>query len=138
MRRFLQPKCIKLDDDIRWISVLISDTGMSLLEAVGLAKTDIVLNHPHPQVVIQPDSWRGRRVETIRRLTDEAKLYLGLSIEYAGVKKSIVHVHHPMAGLLSMKRFLRDDRPQDLHYLLLIFGESAVIEERVRNNGAFL
>ena len=44
--RKVQSESVKLDDDIRWITALISDTGMRLSEAIGLAKTDIVLDLP--------------------------------------------------------------------------------------------
>ena len=44
--RKVQSESVKLDDDIRWITALISDTGMRLSEAIGLAKTDIVLELP--------------------------------------------------------------------------------------------
>ena len=34
--RLVQSECVKLDDDIRWLIALISDTGMRLAEAAGL------------------------------------------------------------------------------------------------------
>ena len=64
----VQSECTRLDDDIRWITALISDTGMRLSEAIGLAKTDIVLDHPHPHVVIQPHPWRRLKTEGSRRI----------------------------------------------------------------------
>ena len=64
----VQSECVKLDDDIRWISALISDTGMRLSEAVGLAKADIVLDHPHPHVVIKPHPWRRLKTEGSKRI----------------------------------------------------------------------
>ena len=54
----VQCLCKEKDDEIRWLIALISDTGMRLSEAIELAKIDIVLDHPHPHVVIQPHPWR--------------------------------------------------------------------------------
>ena len=47
---------MEIDDDLRWLIALLSDTGMRLGEAVGLLKSDIVLIQrplnliPHPGV----------------------------------------------------------------------------------------
>jgi len=46
----LQKECMHLDDDIRWLVALISDTGMRLSEAVGLLVEMILLldaDQPH-------------------------------------------------------------------------------------------
>ena len=32
----IQKECVELDDDVRWLVALISDTGMRLAEAAGL------------------------------------------------------------------------------------------------------
>lgn len=39
--RNIQSLCFDMDDDIRWLVALLSDTGMRLSEAVGLVKSDI-------------------------------------------------------------------------------------------------
>ncbi|MBT3425289.1 MAG: integrase, partial [Gammaproteobacteria bacterium] len=44
----LQKECVRLDDDIRWLVALISDTGMRLSEAVGLLLDDLVVDVQHP------------------------------------------------------------------------------------------
>jgi len=49
----LQSKCRSLDDDLRWLVALVSDTGMRLAEAAGLLKEDFELNDPVPHVVVQ-------------------------------------------------------------------------------------
>ena len=72
----VQSECVNLDDDIRWISALISDTGMRLSEAVGLAKTDIVLDHPDPHVVIKPHPWRRLKPEGSKRIVPLAGMAL--------------------------------------------------------------
>jgi len=58
----LQRECVLLDDDIRWLVALISDSGMRLSEAVGLLVDDIVLDadQPHINLTIHPH----RRLKT--------------------------------------------------------------------------
>lgn len=56
--RSLQSQCRSLDDDLRWLVALVSDTGMRLAEAAGLLKEDFELNDPVPHVVVQAHPWR--------------------------------------------------------------------------------
>ena len=42
--RKIQEKCRNQDDELRLIIALLSDTGMRLGEAIGLLKSDIVLD----------------------------------------------------------------------------------------------
>ena len=42
--RAIQNDCETINDDLRWIVALLSDTGMRLGEAVGLAKSYIVIH----------------------------------------------------------------------------------------------
>ena len=58
----LQEECIRLDDDIRWLVALISDTGMRLSEAVGLLVDDLVIDaqRPHVNIIAHPH----RRLKT--------------------------------------------------------------------------
>ena len=46
-----------IDDEMRWLIALISDTGMRLGEAAGLLKEDIKLNDCIPLVGLRPDLW---------------------------------------------------------------------------------
>ena len=39
----IQQRCYELDDELRWLLAFISDTGLRLSEAVGLAISDIKL-----------------------------------------------------------------------------------------------
>ena len=48
----LQQRCYELDDELRWLFALISDTGLKLSEAVGLAISDIRLDAPTPKIAI--------------------------------------------------------------------------------------
>lgn len=65
--RVIQAKCHEIDDDIRWLIALISDTGMRLAEAAGLAVSDLILNDPIPHVVIRPHIWRSLKTEASAR-----------------------------------------------------------------------
>jgi len=58
----LQDECVLLDDDIRWLVALISDTGMRLSEAVGLLIDDLVVDSEqlHIKLVLHPH----RRLKT--------------------------------------------------------------------------
>ena len=51
--RVIQHACQTTDDEPRWLVALISDTGMHLNEAAGLAKEDIVLDADIPHVRIR-------------------------------------------------------------------------------------
>lgn len=65
--RVVQTKCHEIDDDIRWLLALISDTGMRLAEAAGLAISDFKLNGPVPHVVIRPHAWRSLKTPASER-----------------------------------------------------------------------
>lgn len=65
--RTVQAKCRQIDDDIRWLVALISDTGMRLAEAAGLSVNDFKLDDPVPHVVIQPHSWRSLKTSASER-----------------------------------------------------------------------
>ena len=67
----IQSECYRIDDDVRWLIALISDTGMRLSEAAGLHRDDIVLNHGVPHVVVQPHPWRP-----LKTLASERKIPL--------------------------------------------------------------
>jgi len=56
--RTLQAECRELDDDLRWLVALVSDTGMRLAEAAGLLKEDLKLDDPIPHVVVREHPWR--------------------------------------------------------------------------------
>ena len=56
--RRIQRDCIAIDDEMRWLLAIISDTGMRLSEAAGLHKDDIILDAPIPYINLQPHSWR--------------------------------------------------------------------------------
>ncbi|WP_367114504.1 DUF6538 domain-containing protein [Devosia sp.] len=66
--RTVQAQCRLIDDDIRWLLALISDTGMRLAEAAGLALSDIKLDDDIPHLIIQPHSWRPLKTISSKRV----------------------------------------------------------------------
>lgn len=63
----IQVECRKLDDDLRWLIAIVSDTGMRLAEAVGLNISDIHLDEEIPFVRIQPHPWRRLKTKSSER-----------------------------------------------------------------------
>ncbi len=61
--RKVQSLCSDIDDDMRWLIALISDTGMRLGEAAGLLKEDIKVNEPVPHIDLKPHSWRSLKTK---------------------------------------------------------------------------
>ena len=66
--KIIQTECMKIDDDLRWLVSLISDTGMRLAEAAGLTIDDLVLDNEIPHVVIQPHSHRPLKTRSSERV----------------------------------------------------------------------
>ena len=63
----IQNLCITIDDDMRWLIALISDTGMRLGEAAGLHLDDIRLNEPIPHIDLKPHPWRSLKTKGSER-----------------------------------------------------------------------
>ena len=63
----IQSECKRLDDDMRWLVAILSDTGMRLSEGAGLLRSDIKLNADVPHVVIQHNPWRGLKTVASER-----------------------------------------------------------------------
>jgi hypothetical protein len=63
----VQEECQCLDDELRWLVALVSDTGMRLAEAAGLTKGDLVVDGEYPKVIIQEHPWRRLKTATSAR-----------------------------------------------------------------------
>ena len=50
----VQAQCRSLDDDMRWLVALVSDTAMRLAEAAGMTRDNIVQNDAGSFVVNRP------------------------------------------------------------------------------------
>lgn len=66
--RVIQIKCRELDDEARWLVALVSDTGLRLAEAAGLLMADIKFDHPVPHIMIEPNSYRGLKTSSSKRI----------------------------------------------------------------------
>ena len=64
----VQSLCREIDDEMRWLIALISDTGMRLGEAAGLLKEDIKLDEPIPHIDLKPHPWRTLKTKGSQRL----------------------------------------------------------------------
>jgi integrase len=65
--RRIQNECKQVDDENRWLLALISDTGMRLSEAAGLAIDDIMLDADVPHIKLVPHSWRRLKTKGSER-----------------------------------------------------------------------
>ena len=63
----IQLKCRDEDDELRWIIALLSDTGMRLGEAIGLLRSDIVLDARTPFIDLKPHPWRRLKTPGSKR-----------------------------------------------------------------------
>jgi len=71
--RTLFDACRAADDDVRWLTAILGDTGARLAEIAGLALDDLVLDAKAgtaveiPYVVIQPHPWRSLKTPSSAR-----------------------------------------------------------------------
>ncbi len=66
--RKIQTECTRVDDEMRWLVALISDTGMRLAEATGLLREDFVgLDGTSPFIQIKPYAWRTLKTGSSQR-----------------------------------------------------------------------
>ena len=63
----VQALCVEMDDDMRWLIALISDTGMRLGEAAGLHMDDIKLDGLIPYIDLKPHPWRSLKTRGSQR-----------------------------------------------------------------------
>ena len=63
----VQHLCKKIDDDLRWLVALVSDTGMRLAEGAGLLKSDIILDADIPHISLKPHPWRPLKTSGSQR-----------------------------------------------------------------------
>ena len=63
----VQHLCRTIDDDLRWLVALISDTGMRLAEGAGLLKSDIILDANIPHISLKLHPWRPLKTSGSQR-----------------------------------------------------------------------
>ena len=65
--RNIQSLCFDINDDLRWIVAIVSDTGVRLAEACGLERIDVVLDGPIPHIIIRPNECRSLKTHASER-----------------------------------------------------------------------
>ncbi len=65
--RKVQIQCRLIDDDLRWLVALVSDTGLRLAEGAGLLKSDIILDADIPYLSLKPHPWRPLKTSASQR-----------------------------------------------------------------------
>ncbi len=66
--QIVQAKCREMDDDLRWLVALVSDTGMRLAEAAGLSKDDIFSEEDGSLTVrVREHPWRRLKTKGSER-----------------------------------------------------------------------
>ena len=65
--RKVQNQCRLIDDELRWLVALVSDTGMRLAEGAGLLKSDITLDAEIPHINLKPHLWRPLKTSGSQR-----------------------------------------------------------------------
>ena len=63
----VQHLCRKIDDDLRWLVALISDTEMCLAEGAELLKSDRILDANIPNISLKPHPWRPLKTSGSQR-----------------------------------------------------------------------
>ena len=64
----IQKVCLGIADERRLLIAVISDTGLRLSEALGLAWSDICIEHTHPHINLVPHPWRQLKTSGSKRL----------------------------------------------------------------------
>jgi len=59
--------CREIDDDMRWLIALISDTGLRLGEAAGLERSHVDLSAEVPHVIVEETDNRRLKTKTSKR-----------------------------------------------------------------------
>ena len=65
--RRVQRLCRTIDDDLKWLVALVSDTGMRLAEGAGLLKSDIILDTNIPYISLKAHPWRSLKTSGSQR-----------------------------------------------------------------------
>jgi integrase len=64
----LQFECFRIDDDLRHLVGLISDSGLRLAEATGLMRKDLIVDTRKPYLKVRPHSHRSLKTASSERI----------------------------------------------------------------------
>jgi integrase len=118
--RKVQAECRQKDDEIRWLVALISDTGMRLAEAAGLAREDFKLDSEVPYIIIKPHAWRPLKTEASERsvpLVGEAlwaagKILMGQAAAVAFPRYNRSEFTNANSASAALNKWLKDLVPE--------------------------
>ena len=89
--RAIQTESKKEDDELRWLLLLLSDSGMRLSEALGLSKDDINIDNPIPHIKLIPHKWRKLKTRNSERCIPLIGASLWASKKILEYKKNSVY-----------------------------------------------
>ena len=69
----VQSYCRQSDDEPRWLVSLLSNSGMCLSEALGLAKEDLKLEEPLPHIRLISHLWRRLKTRSSQKIYSTCK-----------------------------------------------------------------
>ena len=119
--RDIQKTCKEIDDDLRWLIALLSDTGMRLGEAVGLLKSDIVLDTDTPHLNLVPHPWRRLKTSGSKRKIPlvGASLWSAKRIKQSGPANQFAfprycneQTHNSNSASAALNKWLRTHAPE--------------------------
>ena len=93
-----------MDDDIRWLVAMLSDTGMRLAEAAGLAISDLHLDAEIPFVRLSEHRWRRLKTKGSHKETYH------LLVPLCGPQSALLQILQ-MSLLFLVIALQRDARP---------------------------
>lgn len=99
----IQSLCLVINDDIRWIVAMISDTGMRLSEACGLMFTDVRLDCEIPHIMIKSNMCRSLKTRSSERIIP----LVGLSLWAA---KQAIQVPYREGREFLFPRYIKDNK----------------------------
>ena len=117
----IQQICKEMDDDLRWLIALLSDTGMRLGEAVGLLKSDIILDTDTPHLNLIPHPWRRLKTTGSKRKVPlvGASLWSARRIkqsnptnQFAFPRYSNEQSHNSNSASAALNKWLRSHAPE--------------------------
>ena len=87
----IQTESKKENDELRWLLLLLSDSGMRLSEALGLSKDDINIDNPIPHIKLIPHKWRKLKTRNSERCIPLIGASLWASKKILEYKKNSVY-----------------------------------------------
>ena len=136
----IKGECMAIDDDIRWLVALISDTGMRLAEAAGLMVKDIQLDAPIPFVKVTEHSHRSLKTKTSNRVIPLAgaslwaakRIVSGTASGFCFPRYNQTTTTNANSASAAINKWLKSVSNQDI----VVHGMRHGVRDRLRSAGA--